>query len=87
MTVRPANCAHLHSAFGPGCPYCHPPRSERALDGPPRRRGGARPARPRTGAIRRLRGWPARLAALRPAGGARGTVADEPDTGRESQPS
>ncbi len=51
MTVRPANCAHLHSAFGPGCPYCHRPRSERALDGP----GAA--------------------------------VADEPDTGRESQPS
>ena len=19
-----ANCAHLHSAFGPGCPYCGP---------------------------------------------------------------
>jgi hypothetical protein len=20
--ASPANCAHLHSAFGPGCPYC-----------------------------------------------------------------
>ncbi len=20
--TRSANCAHLHSAFGPGCPYC-----------------------------------------------------------------
>jgi hypothetical protein len=20
--ARSANCAHLHSAFGPGCPYC-----------------------------------------------------------------
>jgi hypothetical protein len=20
----PVNCAHLHSAFGPGCPYCGP---------------------------------------------------------------
>jgi hypothetical protein len=56
MTVRPANCGYLHSAFGPGCPYCQPPRTEGALDGPA-------------------------------AGGARGTVADEPETGRESQPS
>ena len=23
--ARPANCAHLHSAFGPGCPYCRQP--------------------------------------------------------------
>ena len=56
MTVRPANCAHLHSAFGPGCPYCYPPRAERALDGPAM-------------------------------GAARGAVADEPETGRESQSS
>jgi len=20
--AQPVNCAHLHSAFGPGCPYC-----------------------------------------------------------------
>jgi hypothetical protein len=53
MTVRPANCTHLHSAFGPGCPYCHLPRTERPLDGP---------------AIG-------------------GTVADEPETGRDNQPS
>ena len=46
MTVRPANCAYLHSAFGPGCPDCHPPRSERALDG---RRGGAVADEPDTG--------------------------------------
>jgi len=32
MTARPANCAYLHSAFGPGCPYCHQARADRALD-------------------------------------------------------
>jgi hypothetical protein len=53
MTVRPANCTYLHSAFGPGCPYCHPPRTEGPLDGPA------------TG----------------------GTVTDEAETGRDSQPS
>ncbi len=32
MSVRPANCSYLHSAFGPGCPYCHPVRAARAPD-------------------------------------------------------
>ena len=22
VTTRSRDCAHLHSAFGPGCPYC-----------------------------------------------------------------
>lgn len=26
----PADCTHLHSAFGPGCPYC-PPKIPAAL--------------------------------------------------------
>jgi hypothetical protein len=44
MTCRPggqmsalaarANCAHLHSAFGPGCPYCEPATTGAAMDGP-----------------------------------------------------
>ena len=32
MSVPPANCSYLHSAFGPGCPYCHPVRADRAPD-------------------------------------------------------
>jgi hypothetical protein len=28
-----ANCAHLHSAFGPGCPYCGPAAVGAARDG------------------------------------------------------
>jgi hypothetical protein len=22
--TQPVDCAHLHNAFGPGCPYCRP---------------------------------------------------------------
>ena len=25
VTARSTDCAHLHSAFGPGCPYCWEP--------------------------------------------------------------
>ena len=28
-----ANCAHLHSAFGPGCPYCAEAAAHAAGDG------------------------------------------------------
>ena len=28
-----ANCAHLHSAFGPGCPYCAEAGAQAAPDG------------------------------------------------------
>jgi len=34
MTARPANCMYLHSAFGPGCPYCFEARTDLALDRP-----------------------------------------------------
>jgi hypothetical protein len=30
--ARSANCAHLHSAFGPGCPYCADTGAEAAPD-------------------------------------------------------
>ena len=32
--ARSANCAHLHSAFGPGCPYCAEATAHAAGDGP-----------------------------------------------------
>ena len=32
--ARSANCAHLHSAFGPGCPYCAESAAHAAPDGP-----------------------------------------------------
>ena len=31
--TRSANCAHLHSAFGPGCPYCAEAGADAAPDG------------------------------------------------------
>src|SRR5438132_3738448 len=31
--TRSANCAHLHSAFGPGCPYCAEAGAHAAPDG------------------------------------------------------
>jgi hypothetical protein len=31
----PVNCAHLHSAFGPGCPYCTQGVAAAAPGGPP----------------------------------------------------
>ena len=31
--ARSANCAHLHSAFGPGCPYCAEAGAHGAPDG------------------------------------------------------
>jgi hypothetical protein len=31
----PVNCAHLHSAFGPGCPYCTQGVATAAPDGHP----------------------------------------------------
>jgi len=31
--TRSANCAHLHSAFGPGCPYCAEAGAQAAPDG------------------------------------------------------
>jgi len=31
--TRSANCAHLHSAFGPGCPYCAKAGAHTAPDG------------------------------------------------------
>jgi len=31
--ARSANCAHLHSAFGPGCPYCAESSAHEAPDG------------------------------------------------------
>jgi hypothetical protein len=32
--THPANCAYLHSAFGPGCPYCRQAVADTAPDGP-----------------------------------------------------
>ncbi len=32
--AQSADCAHLHSAFGPGCPYCRPAAVGNAPDGP-----------------------------------------------------
>lgn len=33
--TQPVDCAHLHNAFGPGCPYCRPAaRAERLADQP-----------------------------------------------------
>lgn len=33
--TQPVDCAHLHNAFGPGCPYCRPTaRGERLEDRP-----------------------------------------------------
>jgi hypothetical protein len=32
--AHPANCAYLHSAFGPGCPYCPQAVADAAPDGP-----------------------------------------------------
>jgi hypothetical protein len=32
--TRSANCAHLHSAFGPGCPYCAESAAHAAPEGP-----------------------------------------------------
>jgi hypothetical protein len=31
--ARSADCAHLHSAFGPGCPYCAEADAPAAPDG------------------------------------------------------
>ena len=31
--ARSANCAHLHSAFGPGCPYCAESGTHASPDG------------------------------------------------------
>ena len=31
--AQPVNCAHLHSAFGPGCPYCAEAGAHAAPDG------------------------------------------------------
>jgi hypothetical protein len=31
--TRSANCAHLHSAFGPGCPYCAESGAHASPDG------------------------------------------------------
>jgi hypothetical protein len=31
--ARSANCAHLHSAFGPGCPYCAESGADETPDG------------------------------------------------------
>ena len=31
--ARSTNCAHLHSAFGPGCPYCAEAGAQAAPDG------------------------------------------------------
>jgi hypothetical protein len=31
--ARSADCAHLHSAFGPGCPYCAEAGAHAAPDG------------------------------------------------------
>jgi len=39
---RSANCAHLHSAFGPGCPYCAEAGAHAAGDGAA---GSSRPER------------------------------------------
>ena len=48
--AHPANCAYLHSAFGPGCPYCRqaatgaaPPRAVPAPGAASRRDGRAEP--------------------------------------------
>jgi hypothetical protein len=43
VTTRSTDCAHLHSAFGPGCPYCWTATTPAA--GLP----GARPAAPPPG--------------------------------------
>lgn len=34
--AQSADCAHLHSAFGPGCPYCRPAAAGNDPDGPAR---------------------------------------------------
>ncbi|HEX3752038.1 MAG TPA: hypothetical protein VHW06_15835, partial [Streptosporangiaceae bacterium] len=31
-TAQLVNCAHLHSAFGPGCPYCWRPAARGVRD-------------------------------------------------------
>ena len=45
MTAQLMDCAYLHSAFGPGCPYCWRPaapagQDDRARHGPRAHRGG-----------------------------------------------
>jgi hypothetical protein len=50
MTAQLTDCAYLHSAFGPGCPYCWQPAAPASLDGRkrhgPRALAGAEPDRP-----------------------------------------
>ena len=33
--THPVDCAHLHNAFGPGCPYCRPAAGAERLAGQP----------------------------------------------------
>ncbi len=40
MTAQLTDCAYLHSAFGPGCPYCWRPAAP--SDGKDRKRRGPR---------------------------------------------
>jgi hypothetical protein len=48
--TRPANCAHLHSALGPGCPYCREDLRRAALT---RKAGDPAGGRPRVPGARK----------------------------------
>ncbi len=34
IRTQPVDCAYLHNAFGPGCPYCRPTAGAERLRGP-----------------------------------------------------